>query len=187
MSDKGIMVCTHARSGTIRLYYLMAYGMEIAGKGSARVAQALRESAALGKVQLTGDARMKKREVIRVFQLFSGVMITLFVAGILVPSLLGSTKSVNHNLFPGTLHTIHIAGMAFRYKLQNILAALVGTLFGAVTALVLSSRAARKKNTGSLATAHGAAGEAGSARLAGLDLMSSFRQLAGILHFSRLK
>lgn len=130
---------------------------------------------------------MKKREVIRVFQLFSGVMATLFVAGILVPSLMGSARSANHNLFPGTLHTIHIAGMAFRYKLQNILAALVGTLFGAVTALVLSSRAARKKNTGSPATAHGAAEDAGSAHLAGLDLVSSFRQLAGILHFSRLK
>jgi hypothetical protein len=130
---------------------------------------------------------MKKQEVIRVFQLASGVMATLFVAGILVPSLMGSTRSANHNLFPGTLHTIHIAGMAFRYKLQNILAALVGTLFGALTALVLSSRAARKKNTGSPAPTPGAAGDAGSAHLAGLDLVSSFRQLAGILHFSRLK
>jgi ABC-type phosphate/phosphonate transport system permease subunit len=130
---------------------------------------------------------MKKQEVIRAFQLFGGVMVTLFVAGILVPSLMGSTKSANHSLFPGTLHTIHIAGLAFRYKLQNILAALVGTLFGAVMALVLSSRAARKKNTGSPAPAPSAAGDAGSARLPVLDLVSSFRHLAGILHFSRLK
>jgi hypothetical protein len=130
---------------------------------------------------------MKKQEVIRVFQLLSGVVVTLFVAGILVPSLMGSTRSANHNLFPGTLHIIHIAGMAFRYKLQNILAALVGTLFGAVTAVLLSSRTARKKNTGSPAPAPSAAGDAGSVRLAGLDLVSSFRHVAGILHFSRLK
>jgi hypothetical protein len=166
----------------------MAYGMEMAGKGSAGVAQALREyPRRWGSSVSGGDTRMKKQEVIRAFQLFSGVLVTLFVAGILVPNLMGSTKSANHNLFPGALHTIHIAGMAFRYKLQNILAALVGTLFGAVMALALSSRATRKKNTGTPAPAPSATGDAGSMRLAGLDLVSSFRHLAGILHFSRLK
>jgi hypothetical protein len=101
---------------------------------------------------------MKKQKAIRMFQLFGGVIITLFLAGILVPSLMGSTRSANHSIFPGSSRTIQIAGIAFRYKLQNILAALLGTLFGAVMALVMESRDAGKKNTGSPATANGATG-----------------------------
>ena len=96
---------------------------------------------------------MKMQKAIRVFQLFSGLIITLFLAGILVPSLMGSTRSANHGIFPGSLHTIKIAGLAFQYKLQNILAALLGMLFGAVSARVVASRAATKRNTGSPAAA----------------------------------
>ena len=81
------------------------------------------------------------QKAIRVFQLFSGLIITLFLAGILVPSLMGSTRSSNHGIFPGSLHTIKIAGFAFQYKLQNILAALLGMLFGAASARVVASRA----------------------------------------------
>jgi hypothetical protein len=115
------------------------------------------------------------KKAIRVIQLFGGVIITLFLAGILVPSLMGSTRSANHSNFPGSLHTIKIAGFVFQYKLQNILAALLGTLFGAVSALVMASRAATKKNIGSPAAARSAAGDAGSARAAGPDLTSSFQ------------
>jgi hypothetical protein len=53
---------------------------------------------------------MKKQKAIRVFQLLGGVLFTLLVAGILVPSLMGSTRSAKHNLFPGSLHTIQIGG-----------------------------------------------------------------------------
>src|ERR1700694_1583793 len=106
---------------------------------------------------------MKMQKVIRVFQLIGGAIITLFLAGILVPSLMGSTRSANHNIFPGSLHTIQIAGFALQYKLQNILAAVLGMLFGAASARVMASRST-KRNTGSLAAARSAAGDAGSAR-----------------------
>jgi hypothetical protein len=88
---------------------------------------------------------MKKQKVIRVFQLFGGVMFTMFLAGILVPSLMGSTRSSNHHLLPGSLRTIQIAGIAFQYKVQNIAAALLGTLCGGVLALVIASRASTKR------------------------------------------
>ncbi len=96
---------------------------------------------------------MKMQKVIRVFQLIGGAIITLFLAGILVPSLMGSTRSANHSIFPGALHTIQIAGFAFQYRLQNILAAVLGMLFGAVSARIMASRAATKRNTGSPAAA----------------------------------
>ncbi len=118
---------------------------------------------------------MKMQKVIRVFQLIGGAIITLFLAGILVPSLMGSTRSANHSTFPGALHTIQIAGFAFQYKLQNILAALLGMLFGAASARVMASRAA-KRNNGSLAAARSAAArDASSARPADSDLTSSFQ------------
>ncbi len=91
---------------------------------------------------------MKMQKVIRVSQLIGGAIITLFLAGILVPSLMGSTRSANHSIFPGSLHTIQIAGFAFQYKLQNILAAVLGMLFGAASARVMASRST-KRNTGS--------------------------------------
>jgi hypothetical protein len=96
---------------------------------------------------------MKMQKVIRVFQLIGGAIITLFLAGILVPSLMGSTRSANHSIFPGSLRTIQIAGFAFQYKLQNILAAVLGMLFGAASARIMASRAATKRNTGSPAAA----------------------------------
>ena len=96
---------------------------------------------------------MKMQKVIRVFQLIGGAIITLFLAGILVPSLMGSTRSANHSIFPGSLHTIQIAGFAFQYKLQNILAAVLGMLFGAASARIMAFRAATKRNTGSPAAA----------------------------------
>jgi hypothetical protein len=130
---------------------------------------------------------MKKQNAIRVFQLLSSVAITLFLAGVLVPSLMGSSRSANHTFFPGPLHTIQIAGFAFKYKFQNILAALLGTVFGGVMALVIASPAAAKKNTGSPAAAFGAAGDAGSARQAGADVAKSFNWFGGLLALLKLE
>jgi hypothetical protein len=117
---------------------------------------------------------MKKQNVIRILQLLSSVTITLLLAGILVPSLMGSSASANHTFFAGPQHTIKIAGFAFQYKFQNILAALLGTVIGGVIALVMASRAAAKENTGSPAGAHGMGGNAGPAYQAGSDVAKSF-------------
>jgi hypothetical protein len=94
---------------------------------------------------------MKKQKAIRVFRLLGVVLATLFFAGILVPTLMGSTRSANHNLVPGSLHLIKIAGFAFKYKLQNILAALLGTVLGGIIALVMSSPNVAQKTAGSSA------------------------------------
>ena len=129
---------------------------------------------------------MKKQKAVRMFQLFGGVIITLFLAGILVPSLMGFTRYANHNVFPGSLHTMKIAGIAFKYKLQNIVAALMGTLCGAVMTLIKAYRTATKKNTGSPAGAQNAAGDAGLARLAGIDPASSSQWLGGLFALLKL-
>lgn len=129
---------------------------------------------------------MKKQKAIRMFRLLSVVLVTLFIAGIMVPTLIGSSRSANHNLVPGSLHTIKIAGFTFKYKLQNILAALLGTVFGGMIALVMASPNVAQKTAGSPAAAHNAVGGAGLARLAGFDLARSFQQWLGGL-FALLK
>ena len=116
---------------------------------------------------------MKKQNAIRVFQLLSSVTITLFLAGILVPSLMGSSSSANHTFFAGSQHTMKIAGFVFKYKFQNILAALLGTVFSGVITLVVASGAVAKENTGSAAAAHGMGG-AGPAQQSGSAVATSF-------------
>ena len=122
---------------------------------------------------------MKKQNAIRVFHLLSSVTITLFLAGILVPSLMGSSSSANHTFFAGSQHTMKIAGFVFKYKFQNILAALLGTVFGGVIALVMASRAMTKENSGS-AAAHGTGGNAGPAHQSGSAVAKSFSWLGGL-------
>jgi len=119
---------------------------------------------------------MKKQKAIRAFQLLSVMLVTLFIAGILVPTLMGSTRSANHNPVPGSMHAIKIAGFAFKYKLQNILAALLGTALGGMIGLVMASPNVAQKTAGSPAAEQNAVGEAGSARLAGFDLARSLQR-----------
>jgi hypothetical protein len=123
---------------------------------------------------------MKKQNAIRVFQLLSSVTITLFLAGILVPSLMGSSSSANHTFFAGSQHTMKIAGFVFKYKFQNIMAAFLGTVFGGVIALVVASRAVARENTGSAAAAHGMGGNAAPAHQSGSAVANSFTWLGGL-------
>ena len=73
-----------------------------------------------------------------------------------------------------------IAGFVFKYKFQNILAALLGTVFGGVITLVVASRAVAKENTGSAAAAHGMGGNAGPAHQSGSAVARSFSWLGGL-------
>lgn len=91
---------------------------------------------------------MRKQKVIRVFQLVCGVTAILFIAGIVVPSLLPSRLSANHTGFAGSLHVMKIAGMSFTFKLQNILSAVLGAACGTGIALVLASSTLAKKIQG---------------------------------------
>jgi hypothetical protein len=124
---------------------------------------------------------MKKQNAIRVFRLLRSVTITLFLAGILVPSLMGSSSSANHTFFAGSQHAMKVAGFVFKYRLQNILAALLGTVFGGVIALVMASRAMTKENSGSAAAAHGMGENAGPAHQSGSAVAKSFSWLGGLV------
>jgi hypothetical protein len=64
-------------------------------------------------------------------------MITVFIAAIVVPSLLRSDTATNKALAAGALHTIHIASTTFSYTDQNVGFAMFGALVGASAALAI--------------------------------------------------
>jgi hypothetical protein len=89
-----------------------------------------------------GGNRMKIQKA----QLLIGVTISLFIAGIAIPSLLRSSMGTNH-LAAVSLHTLTIARVTFSYTFQNIAFAILGGLFGAAVALVINSPAAIANTT----------------------------------------
>jgi type II secretory pathway pseudopilin PulG len=95
---------------------------------------------------------MRRQKAFALLQLLFEVMITLFIAGIVVPSLLRSDSATNKALAAGFLRTINIAGLAFSYTQQNVDFAILGASVGATAALVLAFPAAARKNTTSKRT-----------------------------------
>jgi hypothetical protein len=89
---------------------------------------------------------MKKQIAFAFFQLPIAVAITMFIAGLIVPSLTRSDLATNRAAAAGTLHTMHIAGTAFSYTNQNIGFAMMGMLAGTAAALALHFRAAAPEN-----------------------------------------
>jgi hypothetical protein len=89
---------------------------------------------------------MKRQKVFSLLQLLVEVMITLFIAGIVVPHLLRSDLATNEALAAGSLHTINIAGIALSYTHQNVDFAILGALVGAMAALATAFPDATPKN-----------------------------------------
>ena len=87
---------------------------------------------------------MKKQSVIRAFQVVGGATAILFVTGVMVPGMLMSKMPASYSLFGTPFHTTSIAGITFAYKLQNILAAVLGGAFGPMIAFVVTSPGAAK-------------------------------------------
>jgi hypothetical protein len=86
-----------------------------------------------------GDNR-KIQRALSVLQLFSEVAVTLFIAGIVVPSFLRSGMATNHALAAGSLRVLHaltIGGVTFSYTVQNLGSAVLGGLFGSLIALAI--------------------------------------------------
>jgi cyanate permease len=80
---------------------------------------------------------MKKQNPVRVFKLASVLTLTVFLTGIVVPSLMRMGSSADHaSSLIGSLYTTKVAGFTFAYKLQNILAAILGAGFGGVMAFI---------------------------------------------------
>jgi hypothetical protein len=90
---------------------------------------------------------MKRQKVFSLALLFIEVVFTLFIAGIVVPSLLRSELATKEALAVGSLRAIHIAGFAFSYTTQSLGLALVGSLVGAFVAFAVHFRAAGPRRT----------------------------------------
>ena len=77
-------------------------------------------------------SRGKARKMFLVLQLFFAVLVALFLAGIVAPSILRYDLAANHALASGSLHTLTIAHITFTYTFWNLASAVLGVLFGAV-------------------------------------------------------
>jgi hypothetical protein len=78
-----------------------------------------------------------KQNAPRLFLLLVELAITLFVAGIVVPSFLRSGVDPREVLVRGSLHSINIAGIVFSYTYGNLGCAMLGMLTGAAAAFFI--------------------------------------------------
>ena len=90
---------------------------------------------------------MKIQKAFSLVLLLIEVGVTLFVAGIIAPSLLRSAFATNMVMAVGGLHKIKIGGLAFSYTVQNIEFAILGGLAGTIAAISIHFPANTPKNT----------------------------------------
>ena len=76
-------------------------------------------------------SRMETRKVFPVLQLFAAVLVALFLAGIVAPSILRYELAGNRALASGSLHSLTIAHITLTYTFWNLASAVLGALFGA--------------------------------------------------------
>jgi hypothetical protein len=107
---------------------------------------------------------MQRQDALSLLQLLIELGITLFIASIVVPSLLRSGMATTEALAGGSLHTINIVGVTFSYTYKNVGFAILGMLAGAIGAFVLASPVTTPKSTTSKAT-HATCGRDGRAGL----------------------
>ena len=90
---------------------------------------------------------MKRQKALSLLQLLIEVVITLFVAGIVVPGLLRSDVATKEALAGGSLHPINVAGVVLSYTNQNVEFAILGGLVGAMAAFAIPFPATAPKNS----------------------------------------
>jgi len=95
---------------------------------------------------------MRRQKAFSLLQLLFEVVITLFIAGIVVPSLLRSDLATKEALAAGSLYTINIAAIAFTYTTQNVEFAILGGLVGAMAAFAIPFPATTPRNATSTRT-----------------------------------
>ena len=78
--------------------------------------------------------------------------ITLFVAGVVVPSFLRSGVEAKEALVRGSLHSISIAGIAFSYTYENLACAMLGVLTGTAAAFLIAYLLTRENSKEQRAT-----------------------------------
>ena len=87
------------------------------------------------------------RKALSVLEPLSGVAISVFIAGILVPSFLRSGMAVHHGLAVGSLHTLTIGGVKLSYTFENLSFATLGAMFGSLIALAIEFPATFARTT----------------------------------------
>jgi hypothetical protein len=100
---------------------------------------------------------MKKRKAFSFVLLLIEVAFTLFVAGIVVPSLLRSDFATKEALAVGSLRIMKIAGIAFSYTRQNVEFAILGGIVGTIAAFAMHFHVITRKTTTPTITLRGAA------------------------------
>jgi len=95
---------------------------------------------------------MKRQKAFSLLQLLIEVVFTLFIAGLVVPSLLRSDLATKEALAAGSLRTINIAGVVLSYTNQNVEFAILAALVGAMAALAIPFPAMTPKNATSTIT-----------------------------------
>jgi hypothetical protein len=90
---------------------------------------------------------MKRQKIFSLVLLLIEVAFTLFIAGIVAPSLLRSELATKEVLALGSLRAINIAGFAFSYTTQSVEFAILGSSAGALAAFVIHFRAAARRDT----------------------------------------
>ena len=84
-----------------------------------------------------GGNYTKVQKALSLLEPLSGVTLSVFIAGILVPNFLRSGVAANHGLTVGSLHTLTIGGVTLSYTLKNLGFAILGALFGSLIALAI--------------------------------------------------
>jgi hypothetical protein len=90
---------------------------------------------------------MKRQKVFSLALLLIEVTFTLFIAGIVVPSLLRYELATKEAFALGSLRAINIAGFAFSYTTQSVGFAVLGSLAGTLVAFVTYFRDTAPRNT----------------------------------------
>jgi len=87
------------------------------------------------------------RKALSVLEPLSGVALSVFIAGILVPSFLRSGMATHHGLAIGSLHTLTTGGVKLSYTLESLSFAILGAMFGSLIALAIEFPAMFAKTT----------------------------------------
>jgi hypothetical protein len=81
----------------------------------------------------------KRQKAFSLFQLLVELAMTVFIAGIVVPSLLRPGAATKQALAGSSLHMIKITGVTFLFTYKNIMVAIVGVLLGGAAAWVIET------------------------------------------------
>ena len=85
---------------------------------------------------------MRSQRMVFALVLSLGLLLALFVAGVVVPSVLYSTRAANLASPLASTRTVDIVGVTLVFNLWNIGFAFLGTLFGTVVVLIVAPSSA---------------------------------------------